>query len=1305
MTGDHRKSIPVHIQKRLTKLFVSNLPDQCSGNDIAGVVRRHAEIYDIYIARKRDKKGNRFGFVSVLDVKNTGELVKTLSNIRMGDFKLSFNVARFTLEEGEINDRQSERPVPTRITGAAGTFPGMKKLNDSNLVGMRTFKEAMLGRNNEVKEEKILLIQEDFKVNDHGFGKAVIAVMKDFKALKEAGDTIRDLTEGTGVVQYVGGRFIMVSFNSSEEMDRFCLLASEKGEKFQSVEKWIGQTLPFERLAWLRIQGIPLHLLENEVINGIGGKFGKVIKGGQHGIWDSDLSYDYVGVLVSEGKRIQEEVIIQWKGRRYRVWVEEQIGDWEQDFLGIDKGVEVSQTSNGTPQSSENVDLGKQDPLQSAGVLTGDVPTTEMECTKVSPLIKERIEKEQSAILGDSNPSKIMKDSAVFAKDSSMHHGEVDMERIFMEKGSGPAIKNNRKFPKKCGSGRGGPSQAKLISVDNRPTSRKRPRLDVDPNGLDPFGINALLGLSHGQHIESDENTVPRRGEVEGNTDTSEHFLNVSEDRSVEEGREEEVPADILEPDEDSYINNEVPSVLEVENKDIIDEIENTIKLGKVVGANLDGFRNLVASTVEEEGEKRRWVKDLRVKNGVDFLAIQETKITVAEGFDYSLCWGRGAVDCDMVEAVGRSGGIISLWDSKVFRKNTVVQDPNFLLTSGYLVEGGESINVLNVYAPQSVVDKRSLWDKLKSLIGSYQGLWVVLGDFNVVRRAEERKNSYFNHTSASDFKDFIDETELQEYCMRGSKFTFLAARDGKFKLSKIDRVLVCHNFFNKWPRASLRALPRELSDHNPLLLTLVEVNFGYKPFRWFNSWLEREGCREVVLKALNACKVKGRPDWVFSNKLKCVREAVKLWWAEEMKKEGCAMDIYKKDLQNLELIMEDRELEEEEVWVWEECKKGIEQVIQWKCRDMQQKSRVRWASKGDENSAYFHRVMNGRKAANDIPGLNIDGQWITKPNLVKREVVKYFRNHFSEKFVSRPVLVCNNLSVISLEDARLLVRPFSKEEIRKAAFDCGSDRAPGPDGFNFNFIKFFWNDLEDDFFKMFSNFHETGEISRGCSTAFITLIPKTTSPVGLKDYRPITLVGVISKIISKVLSERLKAIMGKIISDTQTAFLKDRFILDGPLVINELYGWIKKTGRKGFLLKIDFEKAYDNVNWEFLLSILDQMGFPSKWCLWVKGILHSARSAILVNGSPTFDFQCQKGVRQGDPISPFLFLIAMEAFSCLIRNACDLGEIKDLRVFGGGFSFSHLLYADDALILGEWSKDNKVKTTRLLRIFYVFGS
>nr|XP_043639311.1 uncharacterized protein LOC122610385 [Erigeron canadensis] len=119
-----------------------------------------------------------------------------------------------------------------------------------------------------------------------------------------------------------------------------------------------------------------------------------------------------------------------------------------------------------------------------------------------------------------------------------------------------------------------------------------------------------------------------------------------------------------------------------------------------------------------------------------------------------------------------------------------------------------------------------------------------------------------------------------------------------------------------------------------------------------------------------------------------------------------------------------------------------------------------------------------------------------------------------------------------------------------------------------------------------------------------------------------------INKVICKVLSNRLKKVLGSVISSNQTAFLGERNIIDGPLILNEVMPWARKKNKKMFAFKIDFEKAYDNVNWKFLISVMEWMGFLSKWCKWIYGILESARAVVLVNGSPTFEFQCHKGLK-----------------------------------------------------------------------------
>ncbi|KAF5753621.1 putative RNA-directed DNA polymerase [Helianthus annuus] len=331
-----------------------------------------------------------------------------------------------------------------------------------------------------------------------------------------------------------------------------------------------------------------------------------------------------------------------------------------------------------------------------------------------------------------------------------------------------------------------------------------------------------------------------------------------------------------------------------------------------------------------------------------------------------------------------------------------------------------------------------------------------------------------------------------------------------------------------------------------------------------------------------------------------------------------------------------------------------------------------------------------------------INNAWVFKPTKVKQEVHRFFKDRFAEDMKLRPGLICHDLKVLDALDSSELVKPFELKEIKDAVFDCGSDKAPGPDGFNFRFIKRFWHLFEDDFLSIMHNFADGGVISRGVGSSFITLIPKVNDPVNLGEYRPITLIGVISKVLSKILANRIKVVMGKITHETQSAFLSGRYILDGPLIISEIFSWAKKQGKKFFFFKIDFEKAYDNVNWEFLLSVMRQMNFLDRWCNWIKGILVSARSSVLVNGAPTFEFNCEKGIRQGDPLSPFLFIIVMEAFSSMIRKACASGAFDGVRFPNGQFTVSHLLYADDAMVMGEWSDFNFIALKRVLRLFHL---
>lgn len=184
--------------------------------------------------------------------------------------------------------------------------------------------------------------------------------------------------------------------------------------------------------------------------------------------------------------------------------------------------------------------------------------------------------------------------------------------------------------------------------------------------------------------------------------------------------------------------------------------------------------------------------------------------------------------------------------------------------------------------------------------------------------------------------------------------------------------------------------------------------------------------------------------------------------------------------------------------------------------------------------------------------------------------------------------------------------------------WSCEGSKAPGPDGFTIYFVKKHWEILKSDFLEAMFAFEKTGKIPNGCNSAFITLIPKVIDPIAVSDFRPISLVGLPYKILSKILTGRLKKVLPSIIFECQIAFVDGRQILDGILVANEVVAWAKRSKSKLMLLKIDFAKAFDCLNWQFLDSVMNQMGFGLCRRSWIHNCISSARLFVLVNDSPT---------------------------------------------------------------------------------------
>ncbi|XP_071713621.1 uncharacterized protein [Rutidosis leptorrhynchoides] len=184
------------------------------------------------------------------------------------------------------------------------------------------------------------------------------------------------------------------------------------------------------------------------------------------------------------------------------------------------------------------------------------------------------------------------------------------------------------------------------------------------------------------------------------------------------------------------------------------------------------------------------------------------------------------------------------------------------------------------------------------------------------------------------------------------------------------------------------------------------------------------------------------------------------------------------------------------------------------------------------------------------------------------------------------------------------------------------------------------------------------------------------------------------------MLSLRIRKVVPRLVGMEQSAFLGGRYILDGALVANEVVKDLRRNKNHGLIFKVDFEKAFDSLNWDYLLEVMKCMGFDSKWCKWISSCLKSATISILINGSPTSEFNLKRGVRQGDPLSPFLFIIAAEGLNILTKMAVERGMYKGVEVGKDKVVISHLQYADDTIFFGEWSRRNARNLMYLLECF-----
>ncbi|RVX21198.1 LINE-1 reverse transcriptase-like [Vitis vinifera] len=332
--------------------------------------------------------------------------------------------------------------------------------------------------------------------------------------------------------------------------------------------------------------------------------------------------------------------------------------------------------------------------------------------------------------------------------------------------------------------------------------------------------------------------------------------------------------------------------------------------------------------------------------------------------------------------------------------------------------------------------------------------------------------------------------------------------------------------------------------------------------------------------------------------------------------------------------VESDRSLTERETELKTEAKDVFKKWVLLEETHWRQLSRELWLREGDKNTGFFHRMTNAHRRNNSMEKIKINGRWLEEEQELQR---------------------------LNQAEAEGLEQPFTEEEIHAALMGMNGEKAPGLDGFTVAFWQSCWEFAKEEIVDLFKEFFEEKSFAKSLNSTFLVLIPKKG---GAED-------------------------LG---TSSQLVCLGGRQILDASLIANEVIDYWVKRKEKGLICKLDIEKAYDSINWNFLMKVMDKMGFGDRWMKWIWWCISTARFSILVNGVPAGYFPNSRGLRQGDPLSPYLFVLGMEVLSALLRRAVDGGFISGCRLRGRGgmeMNVSHLLFADDTIIFCEARQDH----------------
>ena len=706
--------------------------------------------------------------------------------------------------------------------------------------------------------------------------------------------------------------------------------------------------------------------------------------------------------------------------------------------------------------------------------------------------------------------------------------------------------------------------------------------------------------------------------------------------------------------------------------------------------------------------EKRRDVLDYLKNLKYDVYLLQDTHLTSQKETFCNTLW-RGK--CYHAFGTFNSRGTSILFSPRTNHK---------IIYEDYCPEGNYALivvtilsntyTIINLYGPNE--DRPAFFRHIKQKLDElpYENV-IIGGDFNFVLDYKRDSNYHRqNNPRARDtFAQIIEELGFVDAWaeLNPGQRTFTWSKQNPHKFGRLDMFFVSDHLVTNGASSSVRAGYR--SDHSIVVLQIEVLQKRRGPGLWkFNDSLLNDKDYDDVIKQLiiNVIKQYAVPiyaDNFLSDPMNF--DQIQFTISDHLFYETLLMMIRGETVKfSKRKARKNREKEDEITNIissirhslhsnsslenlkrLEEAQQALEDIRKPKIQGLITRSRVKWHEDGEKCSKYFLSLEKRNTMRNSIQSLIINNSITTD----KGKILEHFSENLRKKYTKNDTadadayLHSTITQKLSDENKRILDAPISLNELRVALSGMKKGKTPGSNGFTADFFRHFWtfigNFLYRAWFEKFLNNKNISSHNEG----IVTLIPKSgTSHNSPKGWRPISLLNVDFKIISSAVAIRLKTVIHQLISPSQTAYIQGRFIGENSRLVYDIIEHLNNTSSSGIIMAVDFEAAFDTVSWEFLLGALDKYNFGHYFKKLIRTLYLNPElsSRISLEGNLGSKIYMGRGIRQGDPISGYLFNLIMEPLANQLKYSTIIKGIQT----SSGRDIRISQYADDLIVFSS---------------------